>query len=85
MPRQDPFKGGGPGGFLEPFIDYGEKAAAAGEARAYTESYAKKQIREKQIRALRNRYRPAAGFLRAEARGLDLGPATGLPSKLGTP
>lgn len=49
------------------------------------QEYEKRRIREKQIRALRNQYRPAAGFLRAEGRGVDVSGATGLPNKLGTP
>ena len=45
----------------------------------------RRRLAEKQIRALRNNYRPAGGFL--NARGLDmtpgLGSAPGLSSKLG--
>ena len=44
----------------------------------------KKRIQEKQIRALRNNFRPAGGFLQGSGRGVALGESTGLPSKLGT-
>lgn len=43
----------------------------------------RKKIQEKQIRALRNQYRPAGGFLNAGGRGVMLGETGGLPSKLG--
>ena len=43
----------------------------------------KKKIQEKQIRALRNTFRPAGGFLQAGGRGVGLGESTGLPTKLG--
>jgi len=42
----------------------------------------KRRIQEKQIRALRNNFRPAGGFLQG-GRGVSLGESTGLPSKLG--
>ncbi len=45
----------------------------------------KRLINEKQIRSLRNNYRPAGGFLNNQARaGSDLTSNTGLPNKLGT-
>lgn len=43
----------------------------------------KRRIQEKQIRALRNNYRPAGGFLQTGGRGVSLGESSGLPSKLG--
>jgi hypothetical protein len=46
----------------------------------------KRQIQRKQIRALRNQFRPAGGFLQPGGRGVaieNLGQSTGLPNKLG--
>jgi hypothetical protein len=47
------------------------------------QAFEKKRIQKKQIRALRNNFRPAGGFLQG-GRGVSLGESTGLPSKLGT-
>lgn len=44
----------------------------------------KRHINEKQIRALRNRYRPGGGLLGANPRGVDVMTSTGLPTKFGT-
>jgi hypothetical protein len=45
----------------------------------------KRRVDEKQIRSLRNRYRPSGGFLNNQApkSTVDLGGGTGLPNKLG--
>jgi len=49
------------------------------------EKVQKKRIQQKQIRALRNNYRPAGGFLsQGTGRGVTLGESSGLPNKLGT-
>lgn len=44
----------------------------------------KQRIAQKQIRALRNRYRPGGGLLGANPRGVDVMTSTGLPTKFGT-
>jgi hypothetical protein len=44
----------------------------------------KRQVNEKQIRQLRNNYRPSGGFLGAQNHDTStLGTSTGLPNKLG--
>ncbi len=43
----------------------------------------KKNVQQKQIRALRNRYRGGGGLLGANPRGVDLMNASGQPTKFG--
>lgn len=66
--------------------DIVESRAIAREQQAANQQkeHIKKQIQEKQVRALRNQYRGGAGGLLGEApRGVSLGESTGLPTKLG--
>lgn len=44
----------------------------------------KRKINEKQIRSLRNNFRPAGGFLNNSANSSSLGGSNPLPNKLGT-
>ena len=65
------------------YKDQTELAAKQLEETRAQKDVEKRRINEKQIRSLRNNYRPSGGLLNSQSAQTELGTSSNLPNKLG--
>ena len=68
---------------IKAYKDQTELAAKQLEETRAQKDVEKRRINEKQIRSLRNNYRPSGGLLNSQSAQTELGTSSNLPNKLG--